>query len=322
MDPLAAFQVLIITMAAAMFVEAVKSEQKAKPVFWTIFGVLGLLGVATNIIASAWPIASSAMVWIGSSPITFLIFFLGWVALLQKPWRRSKSSATVDLANLGSAEGLALAEKSRKLGLSVSELCHIAEELRERISGLEALYAAEVTGLKEELESLKQENTEYHSLKAEALKAKFDEIYMALAAVGNRERLNYLADQIEKKGDALSAPTIDPEFKLDEIAWELWTDEEEEWRDKLSRWCELAEPYKKGVTQRVFSTPEHQYRAKDWKISDGQFPPTDTSNAVHAYKSFRIILSNWKNEWGNVNWRMSGAAFQGQAASILRGEHD
>ena len=321
MNPLAAFQVLVITMAAAMFVEAVKPEQKARMAFWGMFAALAVLGVATNAIAGAWPAASAVMIWIGSSPITFLIVFLGWVAYLQKPWRRVKAGG-IDLAALTSAEYNSLAEDVHKLRLSVSGLCELAEELREKIAVVDATRAAEGLGLKQAVDQLREQYTSHHSLNADNLRAQFDNIYMAMAAIGNRERLNRLAEDIDGIADDLSAPTTDPDMKFDEAAWAIWIELEEKWRDKLNRWCELAEPYKKGVSKAVLATPEHLYRAKDWKIRDSQFPSTDTSNAVHAYKSFRIILSNWKNEWGNVNWRMSQAAFSGQAASILRGEHD
>jgi hypothetical protein len=88
MEPVAAFQILMLTVAAAMAVEAFKTAGITRVVFWAVFVICALIGILTNKIAAAWPAASSAMAWVGSSPVTLFLIFLGWISFLQKPWRR------------------------------------------------------------------------------------------------------------------------------------------------------------------------------------------------------------------------------------------
>ncbi|HEX8481911.1 MAG TPA: hypothetical protein VF650_08420 [Allosphingosinicella sp.] len=100
MNPLAAFQVLALAMAAAMAVEAFKPTypKEWRIAFWVVFGILAIAGVATNQVAAAWPAASSFMAWAVSSPVTIFLAFIAWVIMLQRPWRRSPGSSYDDTA--------------------------------------------------------------------------------------------------------------------------------------------------------------------------------------------------------------------------------
>ena len=94
MGPLAAFQVLVLAMAAAVAIEALKPSYPAKVrlVFGGLFAVCGVVGIATTRVAAAWPAASSVMVWIGSSPVAFFFGLIGWLIWIQKPWASSGPS--------------------------------------------------------------------------------------------------------------------------------------------------------------------------------------------------------------------------------------
>lgn len=95
MNALAAFQVLVLAMAAAMAVEALKPTYSRgwRALFWMLFAILGVIGIATNNIAASWPGASSFMVGIGSSPVALFLAFLAWVIVLQRPWRRTAETS-------------------------------------------------------------------------------------------------------------------------------------------------------------------------------------------------------------------------------------
>lgn len=333
MNPLAAFQVLILTLAVAMAVEALRSSPKrTRIVFWALFGVLAVIGIATNSIAGAWPTASAAMVWIGSSPITLFFAFLAWVVFLQKPWRRPAQSG-VDLATLGDATWLA--DDVRQLNSSVSSLTRIVDSnsatlgimsgqlnmfsqdqsaLKDRITTVDATLAAEAVGFKTALEHLKNEYAARHSLQADALSAQFNNLYLALQAVYDRERLKFLADEVIRYAVALRVP----EGGFDAASWTGWLALEEEWRSNLERWCERAQPYRQHVQEVVFDTPEGLYRGDGWP-DDQLFP---NSIAVHAYKTFSLIAKNFEDIRGNVVSRVNQAAFGRRAAAIRAGDDD
>lgn len=105
MGPLAAFQVLVLAMAAAMAIEALKPSHPARvrSTFLGLFAVCGLAGIVTNQVAAAWPAASSVMVWVGSSPVTFFFALIGWLIWIQKPWVSSGPSVVARQTGLQSA---------------------------------------------------------------------------------------------------------------------------------------------------------------------------------------------------------------------------
>jgi len=317
--------IALIIGASYFGVEAYRTNGRVGRIVLSVLSALFVLtGLFLAPLTGAFPKVGAFITGIFDDPSSWFILLIGLFFVLRPFWQPKPGlgkprSGAVDLDQIQREYEL-LGPLVKRLEILESNSPDALDALEQKTIVANATYAGEIAGLKAGLEKLDEKYTAHHSLNADALRAQFDNVYMALAAVGNRERLNHLADKIDKLGDTLSAPTTDPEFKMDEAAWKTWVQDEEKWRGKLNRWCELAEPYKKGVTQEVLSTPEGLYRSNDWTISDNQCPPTGTSNSVHAYKSFRIILSNWKNEWGNVNWRMMRAAFQGQAARILRGE--
>jgi hypothetical protein len=195
------------------------------------------------------------------------------------------------------------------------------EEARDNISNdvanLDARSMANETALQAVIDNMRHRHEEHGARQAEEWQKMFDSILLALEAIGDRERLHRLAERVDELAEALSAPDRDPEIKMDSDAWREWSNEEEKWRSLVERWCELAEPYRHEIRGLVFDTPERAYRDSKWIIQDVQFPD---SNAVHGYKSFRLIEDNWRTQRGNVDRRVSLAAFAGQAVEMRKGE--
>jgi hypothetical protein len=318
MEPLAAFQVLVIAMAGAMAVEAVKPDQKRKGLFWAAFAVLAFVGIMTNSMAAAWPAASKVMVWIGSSPITFLIVFLGWVAYLQKPWRRASGNV---LGSDDTAFAPSNDEDVRKLTRSMSELTKIipkliedGETLKERVVVLDAKYAGELAGAKAATEHLRGEWIATRSLDADALNGSFENVYLALEAIHDRQRLTTIEAQLNLNVAALLVQDDTPNY--DEVSWKQWEDQEDRWRTNVELWCERAAKYLPNVREQVFATPERSYRGGGWP-SDNLF---GDSIRVHAYKTFLIIWRNLGDLRGEIARRVHLAAFERQAMQMRSGE--
>lgn len=309
MEPLAAFQVLALTVAAAIAVEAFRSAGGKRLIFCAAFVVAAAIGVFTKLVAALWPAASWAMTWVGSSPITFLLVFLLWVAFLQKPWRRRG----VDLREL---EVVGDAESLRKLTLSLSLLVERISENEERQNADRATLSnlgGVIDEVRQNIADLEKRIIAANSLTADNLALRFKNIQLALKAIWHRERMELRRDKIIDAAKALSRPETLHEI-LNVEAWEKWEAVEELWREDLRKWCELAECYQEGVTDAVFETTEGDYRSK-WGIQDSQFPNSD---AVYAYKTFAILHRNWGRLVDNVEGQVNLAAYNGQANEIVR----
>jgi hypothetical protein len=135
----------------------------------------------------------------------------------------------------------------------------------------------------------------------EKLERRCEFIDQGFAAILDRERLLSLADTIESKGEELSAPTRGEPV----ASWDDWAVHERRWRAALGDWCHLADAYRVGVTERVNDKPEEKYLGR-WKADDGLFPDSAT---IYSYKTFRIILSNFREERKHVESCVRLAAF-------------
>ena len=133
------------------------------------------------------------------------------------------------------------------------------------------------------------------------------------AAVLNRERLLAKAIEIQNVGDELSGPTNGE--ALDDSL--VWLKKYNAWSRGVMTWAQIAETYRSGVTERVFETPPLEYKG-EWKAHDGLFP---NSNAVHDYKTFRIILRNFQVERKEVDRCIQSAAFVSPSRKV-RGDYD
>lgn len=121
------------------------------------------------------------------------------------------------------------------------------------------------------------------------------------AAILDRERLLKMADDIQDVGDELSGPT-NGETLGDQAAWVA---KHRVWHRTVDAWARLAASYRDGVVERVFATPPQEYKGP-WKAHDQLFPDSD---AVHDYKTFRIILRNFQVERTVVDCNLNLAAF-------------
>jgi hypothetical protein len=121
------------------------------------------------------------------------------------------------------------------------------------------------------------------------------------AAILDRECLLEMAAEIQDIGDELSGPT-NGEALSDR---EGWTAKYSAWHRIVEEWSRLAANHREGVVGRVFDTPPREYKGK-WKVTDDLFPD---SNAVHDYKTFRIILRNFQAERKHVDYCLLLAAF-------------
>jgi|tagenome__1003787_1003787.scaffolds.fasta_scaffold20984143_3 hypothetical protein len=146
----------------------------------------------------------------------------------------------------------------------------------------------------------------HRSLDADDIASRFGRIHDALAAIFHREMLHKLEEDLKVEATDLCRPT-DEHRSYDFDAWEQWESTEAAWRGTLAQYCDIAECYKPGVKAFILATPESAYK-QGWSVKDEQFPD---STAVYAYKTFRILLNNFKDWRDEIERAVHQAAFAG-----------
>jgi hypothetical protein len=130
---------------------------------------------------------------------------------------------------------------------------------------------------------------------------RFLSVDQGFSAILDRERLISLTEDIDRGAYELSGPTRGEHLG----DWHGWQVKEQNWRQKIVSWCQLAATYRFGVSEHVHSTPESLYRGA-WDAADILFPNAD---AIIAWRTFRIILRNFESESELVGRALLMAAF-------------
>lgn len=347
MNPLAAFQVLVLAMAAAIAVEALKPTyaREWRIFFLAVFATLAVLGLATTQIAAAWPAASSFMVWVGSSPVVLFLAFVTWIVVLQKPWRRSRPfdetafDARIEAAivrHIG--EGLqreTVAETFKasdgRFGPIVEHFEGVTKRLSEGGAATEKLAKVNEAGLAAALVVLKDLRAELDDMAGELRRG-------AAQALNEQrefqEKMEAWVGQLQQKirlglrgVDQGFSALLDRERLLemafdiqnvgDELAgpstgkppgdWQAWQAKFAAWNRAVDEWARLADKHRDGVVKRVFETPRSEYKNK-WGVENYDiFPDHD---AAYEYKTFCIISRNFHVERKSVEYVLVLAAFR------------
>jgi len=182
--------------------------------------------------------------------------------------------------------------------------------LQEKVALVDATRAAEVAGVYEQVDKLRREYLAHHSLNADTLRHRFDNIYSSLAAIWHRERLHFLGSQIESVAGELAAPT-QAGTHYDETTWEIWEANEASWRNTVLTWCGIAESYVPGISERVLTSSDDHYRQKG-VAKVGQFPDPE---AYIAYKAFCAVWKNWCGWKDEAQRAVHQVAFNGHVDS-------
>lgn len=128
----------------------------------------------------------------------------------------------------------------------------------------------------------------------------------AFAAIGHREVLLSLANEIqsgadalnlEKRGDSLADPAV----------FAAWEKDYSAWRGNLEQWLIFASPYWPDV-QSVKKLPDNIHKLS-WTFGDSQFP---SSAAIHEYRTFCVLHQNWTMMRDNVHAGVRKVAFEGK----------
>jgi hypothetical protein len=324
MEPIVAFQTLVLTVAAAMAVKAFETTGLSRVFFWAAFGICAVAGIFARSISATWPGTSAAMGALGSSPVTWFLVFVGALIILRKPWASQRTST----------EGTASSDKgleATRIDIRLSELeaRHAAVEEKnkaiiqdyQRMLGLESTFDERLARLTDRVEGLKDGLSEtiiqsagQNAGEFESLKGQIQNIYDALGAIYHRERLSYLNLLLEKGADEPAAPTREGS-SYNEEQWERWQANERAWRGTLEQWCSLAAAYVPDIEAKVLTTTNEHYQQKG-TAEVQQFPDAE---AYILYKTFCGLQKNWQNWQEDVRRAVHQAAFNSPGRKPVAG---
>ncbi len=128
----------------------------------------------------------------------------------------------------------------------------------------------------------------------------------SLYALGARERLANLQDQIEHDASSLYDGLKSGET-YDQSRWEQWETTHSRWQTSLNEWLDTATWYALAVKERTLTVDENKY-GLDWSVLENQFP---NAEAVRRFRKFRIIHQQWEQVIPNVIGGLNGVAFNG-----------
>ena len=295
MEPLAVFQALMIALAAAVAVEALRSTNlRTRIIFWVLFAAFAAVAMATTFIAAAWPAAAAAMSWLGSSPVILLLVFLTCLLLVQKPWRRqSEAVATTNPAELVGLEtrltGLIDGLKSDIRSKDETFAANIAN-LQEYGVATRALAVGEITGVKEGIHAIRQ----------------------SLAAAYHRERLLEWSRWLDSESLRLGKPLAEGKV-MAEDEWADWKSASLYWEHAVSEWAKYAAHYIPREPMDDIKKINAEALNEDWGAKAHQFPASDPEG-LRVYKTFRIYVRNWAAMRDVVHELVRRLAFEGAPA--------
>jgi len=278
---------------------------KHKAIVWGLLGLAGvlfLLAFTWQAIATAAPPVGSALTAIARADVLWFLAILVALGMGGLSHRRMLSLTRSGGTQIGAA-------------YDDSKLRTDLDSLGNQLANLDARSLANDTALQSGIDKLRAEMIAHQSLGAEELERRVSDLLLSFEAIEHREKLNGLAIEIEQIVNVLIDPLVKNQ-PVDATVYANWCTWEGRWRLKVEEWCAIADHYRDGVFEDVFHCPEERYRDEEaWTISDAQFPAG--SNAVHAYKSFCIILDNWRSLRAEIDPYVADAAFHG-LATVMR----
>ena len=322
-QPLMLGESIALIIGASYFgVEAYKVWGERPIARWILSGLclaFLLAGAFLYPISTAVPEIGTFVSGVFDDPSSWFLLLMGLFFVLRPFWQPKPQNRKPIADQPLASDGRTLIDRFNKIDANVRGLTDSVEDFDRRVAGTSKFVSEHAQQLDAKLSKIRAGITATER-KISQVSNHLDRVdnyfrqqviwlYYAIAAIGHRERLYRLGAQIEEQAQTLCTPT-DEAATFDADQWEAWKRKEEAWRDTLEQWCGLAQFYKGDLREIVFSTPAAYYKSS-WSIKDEQFP---NSTAVYEYKTFRILLKNWRDVEGEVHAVVYGIAFDGTAA--------
>jgi len=150
-----------------------------------------------------------------------------------------------------------------------------------------------------------------------SLKAQTDRARESFAALQNREAMHKLAVRMEECAKELYDPLRRGEVYND-ARWQTWERTFAGWEAMLSAWVQNARWYAYDVERRI-NDVDHSKFGGAWSVADDQFPANyPRSLAVHHFKKFRIMHTQWEEVRKEAESGVDLVAYVGMSPTEVR----
>jgi hypothetical protein len=186
----------------------------------------------------------------------------------------------------------ALNERHEKLDGLVHTAINLEGERFDKIEKAHGLLDAKVSRMVDDYQRMLAFKGEAEA-ELKDLKAQTEQARESFAALQCREAMRTVASQIEEYAGELYDPLRAGEIYDDE-RWEQWERVFGSWEAMLLVWIQNAQWYAYNVKGRIYAIDDNKFGG-NWTVSDDQFPPNyPRSLAVHHFKKFRIMHTQWE----------------------------
>lgn len=317
--------IALIAIAAMFGLEAYKVKDRLpRLVLGTIAVLFAIGGALVDPIVKQAPAIGAFLSGVFGQPIAWFILFFALFFVLRPLWAKpiGKSDAMIEYDDgpLRQKIDEEMSEVGRLLKALTDTVNPALKSQSELNTALGKSFDQQKADVEKSLASALAERREFQARMEmwvndlrRAIRFGFAGIDQGFTAILSRERLLAKAIEIQDVGDELSGPTNGEEL----TDRDAWLAKYGAWHSDVEAWAQLAETYCDGTIGRVFDTPPQQYKGK-WKAHDGLFPDSD---AVHDYKTFRIILRNFQVERKRVDQCVQSWAFAAPSRKV-RGDYD
>lgn len=136
LTPLAAFQLLLLTLAVGVVIDARKEPTPWRYIMYGVAAFLAFAGVFSDWIGNKWPTTLPAMQSLGGSPIVWFVGLLSFYFVTRPYWKSSLSTSVVSPAGESYRPDYA-AELERLDAVQKGVVQHVGQ-LAERINHLDS----------------------------------------------------------------------------------------------------------------------------------------------------------------------------------------
>ena len=261
-------------------------------------GLLAYAGVAAKAILSIFePVA--ALGWVGwflsfvvglfLACITTVSIFGSWYLVIVTNERRYGKVAAIK-SGVESRMDDRSPERIDSLGAMISKIGKSLDDYKELS---ESINAKQHTSVLAEIRELKA--------KCESIERRVDEkgyaLYKQARAIRIEAKYAQILPQINRISLLLERGRLAPEG----YDWNLWVIRYGKLQKNLRRCAALFAPYG-DVERRIFEIPASHYKGNRWIIAEERFPSSDL---VHDFKTFRMLMENFQNVMGDVTAEMN-----------------
>jgi len=315
MDNTLTIQLFAWGCAVTVALEAYKANKRAAIVLWGCVGAFAAFGFIFPWLGGAYPKLTKFATELVSEPASWFSLMVGCFFVARPYWVRTALTSAQPQVE-GGYDDEPLKTVVGGLAERMLALVKDVEKLDAKVTKF-SLETVQLSALPAKLEDVRVDGalaTRGLEKLAQQQKEDRERAQLSLKAVGDRERLTLLKEQIREVAVDLSQ-RLEAGEHYDMNAWNSWLSCHAVWNSRLQEWLETARWFAKGVKETTLTVNDSDYGG-EWHVTDSQF---HGSEAVRQFKKFHIIHRQWETVIPAVEAGMALVAFGGMTDLEVRG---